>query len=125
MHNILIVDDDGAIRDVYARILSGAGFTVNSAQDGEAAWDAIEARHFDLIITDQNMPRLDGSGLIKRLHGTGRQTPVIMITGGSLQQPTRDSAPDGFLTKPFRFSSLLGEIERLLGSGVSLDLQPV
>lgn len=113
MH-ILIVDDDPDIRDISARILACAGFTVNVAEDGEAAWEAVGDQHFDLIITDQNMPRLDGTGLIGRLHGAGLRVPVIMITGAAVDIPSIKSAPDCFLPKPFSFSVLLGEMNRLL-----------
>ncbi len=80
MH-ILIVDDDPAIRDVSARILTHAGFTVGLAEDGEAAWEAVGLGHYDLVVTDQNMPRLDGMGFIERVRGAGIKTPVILMTG--------------------------------------------
>ena len=112
--NILIVDDDAAIREISARILMNAGYEVNVAEDGEAAWEAVGLTAFDLIITDQNMPRLSGTGLIARLHGAGLRMPVIMITGGSVDIPFEDGTPDCFLTKPFNFRALLGEMNRLL-----------
>jgi DNA-binding response OmpR family regulator len=112
--NVLIVDDDAAIREISARILMRAGFTVDVAPDGEAAWDAVGRQSYDLIITDQNMPRLDGSGLIGRLNEAGVKIPVIMITGGALEAPSLKNAPDCFLAKPFRFPVLLEEMNRLM-----------
>jgi DNA-binding response OmpR family regulator len=113
MH-ILIVDDDPAIRDISARILMHAGFTVGLAEDGEAAWEAVGAGHYDLVVTDQNMPRLDGAGFIERVRGAGIKTPVILMTGGAVSVSSMPVAPDFFLAKPFDFSVLIGAANRLL-----------
>jgi CheY-like chemotaxis protein len=112
--NVLIVDDDPAIREISARILSRAGFTVNVAEDGQAGWEAVELQHYDLIITDQNMPRLEGTEFIGRLHGAGHKMPVIMITGAEMDFASPENAPDCLLTKPFHFPVLLDQMNRLL-----------
>ena len=111
---ILIVDDDPAICEISARILAHSGFSVDIAPDGESAWDAVGVQRYDLILTDQNMPRLDGTGFIGRLRAAGLRIPVILMTGAAVQIPEKTSAPDCFLTKPFSFSVLLEEVNRLL-----------
>ncbi|HEY8932867.1 MAG TPA: response regulator [Rariglobus sp.] len=111
---ILVVDDDPAIRDISARILSHAGFAVDVAADGESAWDAFLLHHYDLVVTDQNMPRLDGSGLIERVRNTGTKTPVILMTGGTTNPSSLSITPDIFLSKPFSFSVLIDAANRLL-----------
>ncbi len=114
MH-ILVVDDEPAIRDIVARVLEHAGFKVDVAADGELAWEAAERHRYDLIITDEQMPRLSGCGLIERLRRAGAAPPVLMMTGVGIRlQETEQGPPDGFLAKPFAFSSLLKEAHRLL-----------
>jgi DNA-binding response OmpR family regulator len=113
MH-ILVVDDEPAIRDVIARVLEHAGFQVDVAADGEYAWQAAGRRRYDLIITDEQMPRLTGCGLIERLRRGGSAPPVLMMTGIAQQLQTEEGPPDGFIAKPFAFSSLIKEANRLL-----------
>jgi len=110
---ILVVDDDPAIRDISSRFLARVGFTVDVAEDGQSAWEAVRLHRYDLIITDQNMPRLSGTEFIDRLHEAGVGIPVILMTGGAVIS-SMQNAPDFFLTKPFAFSSLLEEVNRLL-----------
>lgn len=114
MMHILIVDDEPGIREIGARILEHAGFAVDVAADGEYAWEAVARKNYDLIITDQNMPRLDGTGLIQRLHAAGLRMPVILMTGTALPLESLKTAPDSFLAKPFSFSGLIEEVNRFL-----------
>jgi len=114
MTQILVVDDEPGIREISARILANAGFAVDVAEDGEFAWQALSNRHYDLILTDQNMPRLDGAGLIARLHSAGLTVPVILMTGGCIVRPAAKVAPVRYLEKPFTFSMLIGEVNRIL-----------
>ena len=76
-----MVEDDIAIRRLIAHVLSGAGFRVDEAQDGASAWMALGAGTYDLLITDNQMPRLTGVELIEKLHAAGSTLPVIMATG--------------------------------------------
>ena len=79
---VLLIDDDARLRQVLARLLAGAGFaTVDEACDGEDALLALGRSHPDLIVTDCQMPRLDGIGFVRRLRAAGDQTPVIMLSG--------------------------------------------
>jgi DNA-binding NarL/FixJ family response regulator len=59
-YRILVVDDEKAVRNLHAEVLTGAGYEVVAVADGALAWDAIQAQHFDLMITDNSMPKLSG-----------------------------------------------------------------
>lgn len=114
MLHILIVDDEPGIREISARILEHAGFAVDVAADGEYAWEAVARKNYDLILTDQNMPRLDGTGLIRRLHAAGLRMPVILMTGTALPMESLQTVPDSFLAKPFSLSGLREAVHRFL-----------
>ncbi|HCB10151.1 MAG TPA: response regulator, partial [Alteromonas sp.] len=66
---ILIVDDSMSIRQMVEVTLRGAGYNVDSAEDGQAALDKCQTTRYDFVLTDQNMPRMDGITLIKSLRG--------------------------------------------------------
>jgi two-component system, chemotaxis family, response regulator WspR len=79
---VLVVDDEGLVRDVLAEVLSAQGHEVELAESGEAALGLIEAaRDFDLIISDMNMPGIGGLELIRRVRLTSPELPVIILTG--------------------------------------------
>jgi len=78
---ILVADDEEGIRHLSSLVLAGGGFDVNVSADGEQAWDALSHEHYDLLITDNDMPRLTGMKLIERIRQAGMQLPVIMASG--------------------------------------------
>jgi two-component system response regulator MprA len=78
---ILVVDDDPLLRLSLEAVLSRAGYSTASAGDGNEALTKLATDRFDLVITDGNMPRLDGCGLVRALRARGSQTPVMMISG--------------------------------------------
>src|ERR1700686_1182202 len=78
---ILVVEDDQTVRRFSATVLSDSGYQVDSAEDGAAAWDAIQTQHYDLVITDNKMPGLSGVELIERLHSMRVGVPVILASG--------------------------------------------
>ena len=78
---ILFVDDDPDVRDLTVNLLRHARYRVSCAEDGEAAWDALCADRFDLLITDQDMPRLKGLDLLRRVRAGRLPIPVILISG--------------------------------------------
>ena len=67
MHSILAVDDSASMRKMVSFTLVGAGFKVVEAVDGQDAYEKAQGQHFDLVLTDQNMPRLDGLEVLRRL----------------------------------------------------------
>lgn len=88
MHTILAVDDSPSMRKMVSFTLSGAGYKVVEAVDGMDALEKVEAEHIDLVLADQNMPRLDGIGLTRRLreHPRFKNTPILILTTESSDQ---------------------------------------
>src|SRR5580698_6536946 len=80
-HSVLIVEDNELIRRVNAEVLIRSGYEVNVAEDGAAAWDALQARHYDLLVTDNEMPELSGIELLYKLHTTRTALPVVLASG--------------------------------------------
>lgn len=103
----LIAEDNAALRRVIGFTLRGSGFDVTAAADGLLAWEAAEHTAFDLVVTDQQMPNLNGLELVERLRTSApnQNTPVILLTakGLELQQETvRDQyGVAAMLHKPF------------------------
>jgi DNA-binding response OmpR family regulator len=90
---ILVVDDDPDTRQLSVDVLVSANFEVDAAVDGADGWEALQAKHFDLVITDNTMPRMTGVELIEKLRFSGITIPVIMATA---HMPTLD-----FIRKPW------------------------
>jgi len=78
---ILAVDDDEDTQFLYARVLARAGYNVTAVADGEEAWTALITERFDLLLADQNMPRLCGLDLVVRMRDAGMTLPVIINSG--------------------------------------------
>jgi CheY-like chemotaxis protein/anti-sigma regulatory factor (Ser/Thr protein kinase) len=104
---LLIVDDDEFIRSVMQELLEQAGYLIETADDGQQAWEKIDAEpgRFDLILLDKHMPRLDGVALLRRIKADSRlkELPVIMLTGDAKQQDIVEGLAEGafyYLTKP-------------------------
>ncbi len=108
---ILVVDDERGIRFLLSDVLSSQGFQVSMAKDGQESLDQLEANSFDLVITDIDMPRLDGMEMLKVMEKSGRKEKVIVMTGNPTDQRFRDAADMPhvikILQKPFRMDSFL------------------
>lgn len=114
---ILVAEDDADIRGLVAVVLSDAGFRVTCANDGKEGWDALCADHFDLLVTDHDMPNLTGLELLCRIRAGRANLPVVLISGSMpLGEPDlfRCLAPGVALEKPFSLKVLLRTIQRLL-----------
>jgi len=117
---ILICDDEVHIIRAAEFKLKRAGYDVRCAADGEQGWQAIRAECPDLLITDYQMPRLDGLGLIQRLRAepATRHLPVVMLTAKGFHLPRQQMAQEWDVTevlpKPFSPRQLLATVERLL-----------
>lgn len=119
MHSILAVDDSISMRQMVSFTLKNAGYEVVEAVDGEDAFDKARARFFDLVLTDQNMPRLDGIGLTKRLreHPNFQTTPILILTTESsdqMKQAGRAAGATGWLVKPFDPAKLIEVIKKVV-----------
>lgn len=110
MAKLLIVDDERNLRLVIQREMNRQGHEADVAPDGEAAWEMLEARDFDVLLCDINMPRLDGMGLLRRLREGGQNPPeVIMLTGQATVETAIQAMKLGaydYLTKPYRIAEL-------------------
>lgn len=113
--HVLVLDDDNATRRLTALILVRAGYSVDAAEDGEMGWDALCAEHYNLLVTDHDMPRLKGLQLIERLRAAGLTVPVI-IASGSIELGEVESYPflalSAVLHKPFSFADLISAARR-------------
>ena len=107
---ILVVDDDPHIRALLHRVLTRAGYDVEQAADGMAALAQIASHAPDLILTDVQMPRLDGPGLANRLTGQAATIPVILMSG----ERVPSAQPIPFIFKPFSLHTVLALISHLL-----------
>lgn len=116
---ILTVDDSRTMRAMLDMTLSGRGFDVVQAEDGQAALDWLETNEVDLIITDINMPRLDGFGFIERLRGEGRRhvdRPILVLTTESTPERkarARSAGATGWIIKPVDADQLVDAIRRV------------
>ena len=119
MHSILAVDDSASMRQMVVFTLRSAGYGVVEAIDGQGALEKTAKRDFDLVLTDQNMPRLDGIGLTRRLRAQPKfkDTPILILTTEStsqMKQAGRDAGATGWLVKPFDPVKLLEVIQKLI-----------
>lgn len=120
MRRVLVADDDPSIRKVILRGLSPHGYDVTAVENGLQAFAALGAGAFDLVVTDINMPDMDGIELLTRLIEQGLETKVIAISGGGLF-PKGELLADARLLgavdiveKPFDIATLLAHIESAL-----------
>jgi two-component system, OmpR family, alkaline phosphatase synthesis response regulator PhoP len=114
---ILLVDDEPDILHLYEKILGEYGYQVDTALDGEAAWLELQVEHYDLVITDNYMPKLSGTDLVQVLRDANLSTPVIMST----DRPPEDKfvleprfQPFFLLQKPHHVEHLLKAVNNAL-----------
>lgn len=115
--DILLADDDATLRTLASRTLSQAGYHVSLASDGADALMMIGREHFDLIVSDIDMPNFDGFQLLQILNEKNIQIPVVFMTGYQEPEFRKKSAELGavyFLQKPFKPGILLEAVETLL-----------
>jgi two-component system chemotaxis response regulator CheY len=118
--SILTVDDSASIRLTTRVALSNAGYTITEAVDGMDGIDKLNAGQFDLIVTDLNMPKMDGLTMIRELRKMPAHmgVPVIFLTTESdneLKQQAKAAGATGWLTKPFDPESLVKIVRKVLG----------
>jgi len=80
-NRILVVDDDADIRQVNAEVLRCFGYQTDTAEDGEAGWEKLRSHCYDLLITDNKMPKLSGVELVKKVRSARMALPVILASG--------------------------------------------
>jgi two-component system chemotaxis response regulator CheY len=117
---ILTVDDSRTMREILRSTLASEGYDVLQAEDGMDGLAMLEARTPDIIITDINMPRLDGFGFIKEVRRDlrHRATPILVLStelDGVKKQRARDEGATGWIVKPFSPPKLLAVLRRVSG----------
>jgi two-component system chemotaxis response regulator CheY len=115
---ILIVDDSASMRQVVGIALKGAGYTVLEGRDGKDALSKLTGQKVHLIISDVNMPVMDGISFVKEVKQLPayRFTPIIMLTTESDENKRREGQAAGakaWVVKPFQPEQLLGAVQKL------------
>lgn len=117
---ILAVDDSRTMREMIRMALEPAGFTVHTADDGIHGVEVLEGLKPDAIITDINMPRMDGFGFISAVRGqdSHRATPILVLTteaAPELKQRARGAGATGWIVKPFDPAKLIKALQMVAG----------
>jgi len=120
MATILTVDDSTSMRQMVSFTLKQAGYDVTEAADGVEGLQKAQSGRFNLVITDVNMPRMDGISLVKELRGLSayKFTPILLLTtesGSDKKQEGKAAGATGWLVKPFNPDQLLTTIKKVIG----------
>jgi len=113
---ILVVDDEASVRLLITNSLARAGYRVDAAADGALAWEALQVRRYDLLITDNAMPKITGIALVKKLRGQSSTLPVVMATGTIPEELARHPSLgiSEVLLKPFTVEQILKTVKDVL-----------
>ncbi len=119
MSKILVVDDSNSIRDMVSFTLKSAGYETVEAKDGQDGLTKAKTNNFDLVISDVNMPIMDGIALCGELRKltSFRFTPILMLTTESstdMKMRGKSAGATGWLVKPFNPEKLLATIKRVI-----------
>ena len=118
---VLVVDDSLTVRELERKMIEGQGYAVDVAVDGMDAWNAVRTGHYQLVVTDVDMPRMDGIELVTRIKGDPllRNTPVMIVSYKDRDEDRRrglDAGADYYLTKgSFYDETMLRAIEDFIG----------
>jgi len=116
---ILTVDDSPSMRQMVRMTLETAGYDVEEAEDGVDALEKLQGKQVDMMISDLNMPRMNGLDLVRQVRGQPRHKfiPIIMLTTESLaatKMEGKQAGATGWIVKPFREDQLLKVVEKVL-----------
>lgn len=116
---VLAIDDSASIRQMVAFTLKSSGYDVIEAVDGQDGLDKAKAKSVNLVLTDQNMPRMDGINLTKKLRENPKfkATPILILTTESsdqMKQAGRAAGATGWLVKPFDPAKLVEVIGKVI-----------
>ncbi len=120
MNKILAVDDSASMRQMVSFTLKSAGFDVVEASNGQEALDVAQGKQYDLVISDVNMPIMDGITLIRNLRQLPdyKFTPLLMLTteaSSDKKKEGREAGATGWIVKPFNPTQLLATVKKVLG----------
>ena len=120
MASILAVDDSASMRQMVSFTLKGAGYDVTEAKDGQEALQIAKSNRYNLVITDINMPIMDGITLTKELRALPayKFTPILTLTtesSGEKKMAGKQAGATGWIVKPFNPDQLLATVKKVLG----------
>lgn len=113
---VLVVEDDGELRELLQRLLTGSGYDVELAPDGQAGLHAALTRPYDVMIVDRGLPAIDGLDLIRRVRRRGVATSALVLTAyGDVADRVAglDAGAEDYLVKPFEVDELLARLRAL------------
>ncbi len=118
---VLAIDDSRTIRHLLSVTLGDAGFNVETADDGVLGVEAFQDADADVVITDINMPNMDGFGVIESIRGgqVNNRVPILVLTtesGDDLKARARQAGATGWIVKPFDDVSLISALKRVTGA---------
>lgn len=123
---ILICDDEFPITRAAALKLTRCGYQVEAHHDGQAAWDAYEAARPEMLITDLQMPRLDGLSLIRRIRVHDSSLPIILLTAKGFEIDEAELAAEfghfRLFAKPFSPRELAGAVDEMVHDSLMIPL---
>jgi two-component system response regulator QseB len=117
MTEVLLVEDDRRLAEHLQRVLTGEGYTVTAAEDGQRALHLGLTRTFDLIVLDRGLPAIEGLDLLGRLRRSGVAAPVLVLSARATTQDRvegLDTGAQDYLAKPFEVDELLARLRALL-----------
>ncbi|WMS87668.1 response regulator [Pleionea litopenaei] len=120
MTKILAVDDSSSMRQMVSFTLKSAGYDVDDAADGQQALKLAQGKQYDVVISDVNMPVMDGITLVKNLRQLPayRFTPILMLTtesAGDKKSEGKQAGATGWIVKPFNPDQLVATVQKVLG----------
>ena len=114
---VLIVEDEPALRDQLAAAMAEAGYAVDAAADGARADFLAQTGHYDAVILDLGLPKVDGLTLVKRWRDAGLTVPILVLTArGAWHEKVQgiDTGADDYVGKPFRIEEVLARLRALI-----------
>ncbi len=126
---IMIVDDEQMTRRLVSYVLKGAGCTVIECDSAQRALDQLAGRGVDMILTDLNMPGMDGLALISeiRKRPETKSTPILMLTmesDGERKQQGKRAGANGWIVKPFTPPKLIEVVSKVLDTKLTSNIAP-
>jgi len=118
---ILAVDDSASMRQMVQMTLSGAGYNVLQANDGAQGLDVAKGAKVDMVVTDLNMPVMNGLAMIRELRKLPNYQgiPILFLTtesDGAMKKEAKDAGATGWITKPFQQEQLVTVVKKVLGA---------
>ena len=119
---ILVVDDNNFLRSVVSKMLSLLGYEVSSADSGENGLSLFRKNKFDIVLSDYEMPGMDGVAFACSVKKSSPRTPVVIMTGAGRESvfSRKSTAVDEVISKPFTLSGIDETIQNLLGKALCI-----